>query len=96
MLKPSSQRKKSPSRQNKKQTRNYTGHWQKTPGRLLGIFLIRLYQITLSNLIGNQCRHMPTCSEYTYEAIARHGLWAGAWIGFFSSYTLWPFGNSRL
>jgi putative component of membrane protein insertase Oxa1/YidC/SpoIIIJ protein YidD len=26
---------------------------------------------------------MPTCSEYAYEAIARHGLWAGGWLGLF-------------
>jgi putative membrane protein insertion efficiency factor len=26
---------------------------------------------------------MPTCSEYAYEAIARHGLWTGGWLGLF-------------
>jgi putative membrane protein insertion efficiency factor len=45
--------------------------------------LIRLYQITLSSLIGNSCRHMPTCSEYGYEAVARHGLWPGFWMALF-------------
>ncbi|ENN93571.1 membrane protein insertion efficiency factor YidD [Bartonella bovis] len=80
-------------KQKKIQIRNYTGPWQKTPGRLLGITLIRLYQITLSSLIGNQCRHIPTCSEYTYEAIARYGLWAGAWIGLFRIIRCGPFGT---
>ncbi|AQX29342.1 membrane protein insertion efficiency factor YidD [Bartonella sp. JB63] len=75
-------------------TRNYKEPWQKTPGRLLGIGLIRFYQITLSNFIGNQCRHRPTCSEYTYEAIARHGLWAGAWMGFFRLIRCGPFGTN--
>ncbi|MCC3244736.1 membrane protein insertion efficiency factor YidD [Methylocystis sp. WRRC1] len=28
------------------------------------------------------CRYAPTCSEYADEAIARHGLWAGGWMGF--------------
>lgn len=44
--------------------------------------LIRTYQLTLSSLIGRQCRYLPTCSEYTDEAIQRHGLWAGGWMGF--------------
>ncbi|GGH25794.1 hypothetical protein GCM10007036_33130 [Alsobacter metallidurans] len=43
--------------------------------------LIRLYQLTLSGLIGRQCRHWPSCSSYTDEAIGRYGLWAGGWMG---------------
>jgi uncharacterized protein len=61
-------------------SRNWQGKWPKTPGRLLGTSLIRLYQLTLSGFIGNNCRHIPTCSEYGYEAIARHGLIAGSWL----------------
>ncbi|MCI5077014.1 membrane protein insertion efficiency factor YidD [Oricola sp.] len=61
-------------------SRNWQGAWPKTPGRLFGTSLIRLYQLTLSGFIGNNCRHMPTCSEYGYEAIARHGLLAGGWL----------------
>ncbi|KAA2237026.1 membrane protein insertion efficiency factor YidD [Salinarimonas soli] len=43
--------------------------------------LIQLYRYSLSGLVGRQCRHWPSCSEYTDEAIRRHGLWAGGWIG---------------
>lgn len=60
--------------------RNYAGPWPKTPGRLLGVVLVRLYQLTLSGFVGNACRHQPTCSEYAYEAIARHGLLPGSWL----------------
>ncbi|MAW86494.1 MAG: membrane protein insertion efficiency factor YidD [Phyllobacteriaceae bacterium] len=63
--------------------RNWAGPWRKTPGRLFGTGIIRLYQLTLSGFIGNTCRHMPTCSEYGYEAIARHGLWKGGWLTLF-------------
>jgi uncharacterized protein len=63
--------------------RNFPGPFPKTPGRLLGTGLVRLYQLTLSGFIGNSCRHLPTCSEYAYEAIARHGLWSGGWMGLF-------------
>ncbi|RCW24844.1 hypothetical protein DFR48_105189 [Ciceribacter lividus] len=63
--------------------RNWSGPFAKTPGRLLGMGFIRLYQLTLSGFVGNSCRHMPTCSEYGYEAIARHGLWAGGFLTLF-------------
>lgn len=63
--------------------RNWAGPWRKTPGRLFGTGFVRLYQLTLSGFIGNSCRHFPTCSEYTYEAIARHGCWNGGWMGLF-------------
>jgi len=43
--------------------------------------LIRGYQLTLSSLIGRQCRYLPSCSAYTDEAILRFGLWPGGWMG---------------
>lgn len=73
--------------------RNYSGPWKKTPGRLIGTFLIRFYQLTLSGFIGQHCRHLPTCSEYTYEAIARYGLWTGSWMGLFRIARCGPFGT---
>ena len=78
----------------KKTGRNYGGPWPKTPGRLIGIALIRIYQLTLSSIIGNSCRHQPTCSEYSYEAVARHGLIAGSWLTFFRVGKCNPFGTS--
>jgi uncharacterized protein len=49
--------------------------------RRLAHWLIRGYQLSLSMLVGRWCRHLPTCSEYTDEAIQRHGFWPGGWIG---------------
>lgn len=82
------------SKPDKDHSRNWQGHWQKTPGRLIGVGAIRLYQLTLSNLIGNSCRHQPTCSEYGYEAIARHGLIGGLWLTLFRVAKCNPFGTS--
>lgn len=45
------------------------------------IGLVRLYRYTLSALMGRTCRYMPSCSEYTEEALVRHGAWAGSWMG---------------
>lgn len=58
-------------------TRNYQGTWPKTFGRLLGVSFIRIYQLFGSNFLGTQCRFIPTCSEYSYEAFARHGFLKG-------------------
>jgi len=69
--------------EHKHTSRNWGGHWPKTPGRIIGTAFVRLYQLTLSGFVGNHCRHLPTCSEYAYEAIARHGLWSGGWLALF-------------
>jgi putative membrane protein insertion efficiency factor len=34
---------------------------------------LRAYKLTLSPLIGRQCRYLPTCSEYTAEVLVSHG-----------------------
>lgn len=45
------------------------------------LFLIRLYQRWISPLFPNTCRFHPSCSQYTYEAIERYGLFKGARLG---------------
>jgi len=50
---------------------------------------IRLYQKYLSLDTGffsflyseRICRFHPTCSEYTYQAIKKYGVFQGGWIG---------------
>ncbi|UXS01558.1 membrane protein insertion efficiency factor YidD [Agrobacterium tumefaciens] len=79
-----------------RQSRNWQGLFAKTPGRLFGMGFIRLYQLTFSGFIGNSCRHIPTCSEFGYEAIARHGLWAGGWMTLFRVGRCGPGGTSGL
>jgi uncharacterized protein len=41
---------------------------------------IHAYRWTLKPLIGLECRHLPTCSEYALEAIDRNGAWRGLWL----------------
>jgi len=47
----------------------------------LALGLIRLYQLTLSQVMLSSCRFAPSCSHYTYEAIAKHGFLKGVWLG---------------
>lgn len=43
--------------------------------------LIRFYQRFLSPLTGPTCRFHPTCSQYTLEALEKHGALKGSWLG---------------
>jgi len=49
--------------------------------KAVALLLIRVYQLTLSPLLGRGCRYYPTCSAYAYEAIARYGFFKGAYLG---------------
>ncbi len=44
------------------------------------LVLIRLYQHWVSPMFGPNCRFIPTCSEYGFQAISRHGPWKGGWL----------------
>jgi uncharacterized protein len=65
-------------------------------GRRAAHYAIRGYQLTLSGLIGRQCRHFPSCSEYTDEAIQKHGVWAGGWMGLARMCRCGPGGTSGI
>lgn len=41
--------------------------------------LIRVYQVTLSPYIGQQCRFAPTCSHYAIAALQKHGFFYGVY-----------------
>ena len=45
------------------------------------LFLIRCYQVLFSPLVGGHCRFYPSCSSYTYQAIEKHGLLKGIFLG---------------
>lgn len=43
----------------------------------IALGLIRFYQLAISPLTPPSCRYIPTCSQYGYEAITKHGLIKG-------------------
>jgi uncharacterized protein len=48
--------------------------------RHVAAFLIRLYQWTVSPLLGPRCRFYPSCSHYALEALLRFGVLEGGWL----------------
>ena len=59
--------------------------------RNIFIILIKVYRITLSPLLGQNCRFVPTCSEYTEEAIRKYGAIKGTWLGILRILRCHPF-----
>ena len=44
------------------------------------IKLIKGYKFLISPLLGNSCRYLPTCSEYSIEALKTYGLLKGSYM----------------
>ncbi|MBP9759159.1 membrane protein insertion efficiency factor YidD [Candidatus Dojkabacteria bacterium] len=70
----------------------------------IGMFLIRVYQKTLSfdhsfwadPLKFRVCIHYPSCSQYTYLSIQKFGLIKGSIMGFFRILRCNPLNQNRL
>jgi putative membrane protein insertion efficiency factor len=50
------------------------------PVRYLFIGLIKIYQYSISPLLGPACRYTPSCSEYGIEAFKKHGIFKGGYL----------------
>jgi len=64
--------------------------------RNAGRGLIWVYRHSFSALVGSNCRHLPTCSQYGDEAIGRFGLWAGGWMTLARLIRCNPYGTSGI
>ena len=53
----------------------------RTAAAWLLIALARVYQITLSPILGGHCRFEPSCSNYFILAVQKYGPWRGALKG---------------
>ncbi len=45
------------------------------------ILLVKIYQLMISPILPNSCRHTPTCSQYAIEAMKEWGPLKGGWLG---------------
>lgn len=41
------------------------------------LLIVRFYIVCLSPIFGGACRFYPSCSNYAYEAVSKHGAWRG-------------------
>ena len=58
--------------------------------RLL-LLLIKFYRLILSPFLGNNCRFYPSCSEYAFEAIEKHGPFRGFYLAVKRIFKCHPF-----
>lgn len=42
--------------------------------------LIKIYQLLLSPMLGQNCRYYPTCSHYAQESLNKHGIIKGSYL----------------
>ena len=47
--------------------------------KFLMIKIIRIYQILISPYLGNNCRYLPTCSDYFIDNIKENGIVKSRW-----------------
>jgi len=60
--------------------------------RILVTF-IRVYQYTISPLLGPRCRYYPSCSNYAVEALREHGVVRGLGLATWRLLRCNPFSN---
>ena len=44
------------------------------------LIIIKAYQVIISPILGNNCRFLPTCSEYAVESLKAYGLIKGVFL----------------
>ena len=54
--------------------------WFFKPVLIVGITLIRFYQLVFSPILGSRCRFEPSCSTYAIDSLKHHGLLKGGWL----------------
>lgn len=44
------------------------------------VWIVKAYQLILSPFLGQNCRFYPTCSQYSVEALQKHGALRGSYL----------------
>ena len=57
---------------------------------------IKIYKIFISPILPNACRYYPTCSEYSIEALKKHGPIKGSYLAIKRILSCNPWGGSGI
>ena len=57
------------------------------------IFFVRIYQYTLSPMLGQRCKYYPSCSSYAIDALREHGAVRGTGMAAWRLLRCNPFSN---
>jgi len=60
----------------------------------IAVLPVLFYQYSISPLFPPSCRFKPTCSEYMKDAIHKHGVFRGFWLGLIRFSKCHPWGGS--
>lgn len=55
---------------------------------------VYFYRWCISPLLPASCRYTPTCSQYMIEAVRKHGIFKGVWLGLKRIARCHPWGGS--
>ena len=50
--------------------------------KLIFIYIIKIYKLILSPILGPSCRYLPTCSNYFIDCLNEYGVMKGTLKGF--------------
>ena len=62
--------------------------------RLLFLLPVYFYRYSISPLLPSSCRYTPSCSQYTIEAVKKHGIIKGGWLSLKRISSCHPWGGS--
>ena len=57
------------------------------------IKVIKIYKFLISPLLGNSCRYLPTCSEYSIDALKTYGFFKGIFLSIKRILSCHPWGS---
>jgi len=62
--------------------------------RFLFLLPVYFYRYSISPLLPSSCRYTPSCSQYTIEAVKKHGIIKGGWLSLKRISSCHPWGGS--
>ncbi|MBF25888.1 MAG: membrane protein insertion efficiency factor YidD [Flavobacteriales bacterium] len=58
------------------------------------IYIIKIYQLIISPVLGSNCRYHPTCSNYFIQCLEKYNIITAIYLGFKRIIKCHPFGGS--